>query len=56
MKLCVVAFRAVGPDWYMTTLVQWGGRLRYSPVLIHVLHADSAGTVEWTISVHIEKR
>ena len=56
----------LGPVRYMTTSGQWGGRLRYSPISVHELHAESACTTSvqegglfrysfWTISVHNEK-
>jgi len=52
----------VGADWYMSTSGQ-GARIRYSPISVHELRADSACTTSveeggpfqysfWTISVH----
>ena len=42
MQLAVVA--RLGPVRYMNTSGQGGGRLPYSPILVHELHAESACT------------
>jgi len=65
LSLCYAAF-GLGPVRYMTTSGQGGGRLRYSPISVHELHAESACTTSvqeggpfrysfWAISVHNEK-
>jgi len=38
----VIGIEGVGPDRYMTTSGQGGGRVRYSPISVHALHAASA--------------